>query len=558
MLLKCITVLCTVAILGACAQQPPLPAAAETAREPALITIDANYAQQLLAGNSREYLTEFGLPARCERTADTPIQAEPSLLAATTIWPRIRRGLLLREVTLQHQDQRRFAAQFNWYKDHPSYMSRVSERSRRYIHYVVEQLELQQMPLELALLPIVESAYDPFAYSHGRASGMWQFVPATGRMFKLHQNWWYDGRRDIIESTRAAIAYLQQLNKRNNGDWLLALAAYNSGQGTVNKAIRKNKKMGKATDFWSLDLPTETRSYVPKLLALAKLIDNPQRYNVELFAVANTPYFATVDTQAQIDLAQAAAMAELEIDELYRLNPGFNRWATTPNGPHRLLVPVANKPIFDRAIADFPAEKRLVWQRYTIKKGDVLAVIARRFNTDVSTIKQINGLGNNMIRAGKSLMIPVASKSKNHYSLSAEERLATTQNYQRDGADSRQIYHRVKSGESLWTIARQHGLTVAKLARWNKIGYRDVLRIDQQLSIWLPQKPSANSSMGQREKVMKKVGYKVRTGDSLARIADRFNLHIKQIVQWNSINPKQYLQPGQRLTLYIDIMNSVN
>jgi len=553
MLSKNIATIFTLLLLTSCSQQMPIDTLEPVPLEAELITIDTAYAEQLLSADNREFATEYGLPFRCELATSTPVESAPSWIEPKTIWPRIRQGL-----TLAQQENRKITAEFNWYKKHPAYMSRVSERSKRYIHYVVEQLELQQMPLELALLPIVESAYDPFAYSHGRASGMWQFIPSTGRMFKLHQNWWYDGRRDIVDSTRAAIAYLQQLNKSNKGDWLLALAAYNSGQGTVNKAIRKNRKKGKATDFWSLDLPAETRSYVPKLLALAKIIDNPRRYGIDLFAVANAPYFATVDTQSQIDLAQAADMAELEIDELYRLNPGFNRWATTPSGPHRLLVPVANKVIFDRALVNFPAEKRLVWQRYTIVDGDVLAVIAQRFNTDVSTIKQINGLRGNMIRAGKSLMIPVASKSKSHYSLSAEERLARTQNHQRGDKNSRQVFHRVKSGESLWTIARRHRVTVAQLARWNKIGYRDVLRVDQKLSIWVAQKTTSHSTIGQRDKVMKKVGYKVRTGDSLARIADRFNLRIKEIVQWNTINPKHYLQPGQRLTLYVDIMNAVN
>jgi len=553
MLSKSIKTIFALLVLTSCAQQNPVEPVTAPPLKPELITIDGAYAEQLLRADNQVFATEFGLPHRCELTASTPAKADPSWIEPNTIWPRIRQGL-----SLQKQENRKISAEFNWYKKHPAYMRRVSERSKRYIHYVVEQLELQQLPLELALLPIVESAYDPFAYSHGRASGMWQFIPSTGRMFKLHQNWWYDGRRDIVDSTRAAIAYLKQLNKSNKGDWLLALAAYNSGQGTVNKAIRKNRKKGKPTDFWSLDLPAETRSYVPKLLALAKIIDNPKRYGIELFAVPNKPYFAAVDTQSQIDLAQAAEMAEMKIDELYRLNPGFNRWATTPSGPHRLLVPVANKAIFDRALLDFPAEKRLVWQRYTIVEGDVLAVIARRFNTDVSTIKQINGLRGNMIRTGKSLMIPVASKSKSHYSLSAAERLAHTQNYQRGDKNNKQIYYRVKSGESLWTIARQHNVTVAKLARWNKIGYRDVLRVGQQLSIWLAPKTSTNSTIGQRDKVLKKVGYKVRSGDSLARIADRFNLRIKEIIQWNSINPKHYLRPGQRLTLYIDIMNAIN
>lgn len=550
--------LTVIAFLSSCSQirleHKPQPLQVVEEKETKIITIDDSYVKELSIEPRAEYLTDYVHSFSCSQTMQIPLRSEPVWISPNTIWQRIRVGFSLN----YDIGNPRLDAEFNWYKKHQNYMARVSERSQRYIHYIVEQLEEANLPLELALLPIVESAYDPFAYSHGRASGMWQFIPSTGRHYNLEQNWWYDGRRDIVASTKGAIRYLQSLSKRYKGDWLLALAAYNSGQGTVDRAVRKNKRLGKAVDFWSLDLPKETRSYVPKLLGLAKLVDNPRRYGINLFPVDNVPYFSIVDTRSQIDLAQAALMAGVEIDEIYRLNPGFNRWATTPSGPHRLLIPVSREQQFNRALKDYPLEDRLIWKRYTIQSGDVLAVLARRFKTDVKTIKEINGLKNSRIRAGKSLMIPVASKNKDYYSYSADQRLVSIQKNRTGGKNTRQVFHRVKSGESLWTIARRYDVSVSKLAHWNSLGHKETLKINKKLSVWIDNKIPKKTHTGQREKMTKKVGYKVRSGDSLARIADRFNLGIDEITTWNSISADKYIQPGQKLTLYIDIMNAVN
>lgn len=514
------------------------------------IVINEQSAASLLADDSWEYFVDFGQPLQCVWSVEEPLQSEPLLSPPSTVWQRIRRGYQLDWQT----PHRRLDAEFNWYLRNPNYIKRVSERAQRYVHYVTEQLEAEQLPLELALLPIVESAYDPFAYSHGRASGMWQFIPRTGKSYQMEQNWWYDGRRDVVASTQGAINYLKKLSSYYDGDWMLALAAYNSGQGNVNKAIRKNKKKGKPTDFWSLDLPRETRSYVPKLLALAKLVDNPQRYGMELYPVGNHPYFAVVDTGSQIDLAQAATMAGIDIDELYRLNPGFNRWATAPKGPHRLLVPVAKEQQFREQLAALPPSKRLHWKRYTIKPGDSLLLLAKKFNTGVDTIKQINGIRGNVIRAGKTLMIPMALEQGDHYQLSADKRLAAIQRQRTGGSDSTQRFHTVKSGESFWTISRLYGVTVAKVAHWNGLAPKDTLRPGQKLSVWT-KKPVSATQTGQREAVVRRVGYRVRNGDSLARIAGKFNVSVSDILRWNTVNPKRYLQPGQQLTLYVDITN---
>ena len=284
------------------------------------------------------------------------------------LWERIRAGY---QLNLDY-DKPRLSSQLRWYSSHLSYLDRVSKRGERYLHYIVTELEKAGLPTEIALLPIVESGFDPFGYSHGRASGPWQFIPSTGQVYGLDQTWWYDGRRDIIGSTQAAIAYLTRLNKMFDGNWLHALASYNSGEGTVMRAIRKNKKANKPTDFWSLDLPAETRAYVPKLIALAKIIKEPAKYNYETYFIANKPYFEVVNIGGQLDLAQAAEMADISIDEVYLLNPGFNQWATSPEGPHRLLMPVSKAKQFRTKLAEIPAQDRVTWVRYTVKAGDNL------------------------------------------------------------------------------------------------------------------------------------------------------------------------------------------
>jgi membrane-bound lytic murein transglycosylase D len=496
---------------------------------------------------------EFADQHLCLHSHTPPSQSQQGEIAANTIWEEMPLGYLIK-----WQHNARIQAELNWYIRNPSYMKRVSKRAERYAYYVSQQLALRGMPQELALLPIVESAYDPFAYSHGRAAGMWQFIPGTARVFNLKIDWWYDGRRDIVASTQAAINYLDKLQRYYDGDWLLALAAYNAGQGNVNKAIRKNRKAGKPTDFWNLKLPRETRSYVPKLLALSELISRPQHYDIELYPVANQPYFAQVDTETQIDLAEAAAIADVDINDLYRLNPAFNRWATSPDGPHRLLIPVDKAQAFQHKLAQIPPEQRLHWIRHKVKNGESLLLLAKRYHTDAKVIRQVNQLRNNTIRIGQQLLIPTASKDNQHYALSSEQRLQRIYKQRTGTVGSEQVFHKVRSGESLWTIARKYGVKVASIAHWNGMAPRDTIRPGQKLSIWVDKTSKVEMAGLQREPVMRKIGYTVRRGDSLARIADKFNIRIKDIVEWNAVNTRKYLQPGQYLTLYVDITRGIN
>ena len=451
----------------------------------------------------------------------------------------------------------RVQAQLNWYKKHPRYIDRVVDRGSRYLHYIVSEAEKRGLPTELALLPVVESAFDPFAYSHGRAAGLWQFIPSTGKYFGLTQSWWHDDRRDIIAATDAALTYLDRLATRFDGDYMLALAAYNSGGGTVSSAMRRNRKRNQPTDYWSLDLPRETRHYVPKLIALAKIFDDPQAHGIELPPLDDEPYFEVVDTGSQLDLAQAAELAGVDIDEIYLLNPSYNRWATSPDGPHRLLVPRDQAETFATALKSMDPAKRVSWRNYKVESGDTLSTIAKRYSTTPSVIQQVNNLDSHIIRIGQRLMIPSAAEQAGTYSLSASERLARKQERSGKNANGTRGDYKVRSGDTFWDIAREHRVSVRQLASWNGMAPGDPLMPGKKLVIWSKSKqPAMLASTNRGKGMVRKVGYQVRKGDSLSTIASRFAVNVRDIASWNDLNTSRYLQPGQSLVLYVDIRNS--
>lgn len=470
--------------------------------------------------------------------------AEPEVIA--NLWVRASN-----QFQFEIPDNKRIAIQRDWYLKHPAYMERVSKRAKPFLHYIVQQIEARDMPLELVLLPIVESAFDPFAYSHGRAAGMWQFIPGTAKRFGIQQTWWYDGRRDVIASTAAALDYLTYLNDMFDGNWLHALAAYNSGEGRVGKAIKRNAKAGKPTDFWSLDLPKETRAYVPKLLALADILKNHEQYAFKWPEIENAPVIATVDIGSQVDLAFAAELADMDLKSLHALNPGFNRWATDPDGPHRLVLPLDNAESFTQALANVERNELLNWVRHKVRAGDSLLKLAKEYHTTVDVIKSVNDMQGNMIRVGDHIMVPVALKKLDAYSLSEDQRLATTQNKKRG---SYQLTHEVKSGDTLWDISRKYDISTRSLAKWNGMAPTDPLMPGKTLVIWV----NEASDEQKRDAIMRTLTYTVKRGDSLARIAQKFNIRTSDITKWNNLNPKKYLQPGQKLTLHVDVTRLKN
>jgi len=490
-----------------------------------------------------------------------PVDVVEAINRPSDLLQRLRQGFTFDLETTNP----RIEAQLKWYIRNPEYLNRVFTRAARYMYHIVERLEEEGLPLELALLPVVESAYDAFAYSHGRASGLWQFIPGTGRSYGLHQSWWFDGRRDVLLSTEAAITYLSLLHKRFDNNWMHALASYNTGQGRLARSIKRNKKLGKPTDFWSLKLPRETRAYVPKLIAIAKVVATPEKYNLKLKPVPNQPYFKIVKLDSQIDLAQAAALAGIDIEEIYQLNPGLNQWATPPTGPFRLLMPVMVADKFKQQIAALPKSQRLTWDNYRVKKGDSLGKIANKFYTTPELIRQVNRLRGNTIYQNQELLIPVASKNKRFYNLSEQNRLASIQTKVQGKNGASKVFHKVKTGDTFWDIARAHKVGVRQIAKWNGMAPGDVLRPGKTLLIWsntagkqpaIASKgttylPNINQSYDPRDK-LKRVSYKVRSGDSLWLIASRFKVSVKDLKRWNNIGSK-HIRPGQRLTVFVDI-----
>ncbi len=482
---------------------------------------------------------------------DVDVELEPEAIEEAPVviddvWVRIGNQL-----QFSIPDDRRVHVQRNWYLKHPEYMARVVNRAKPFLYYITETLEERKMPLELALLPIVESAYDPFAYSFGRAAGMWQFISSTAKRFGIRQSWWYDGRRDVIASTEGALDYLTYLNKMFDGNWLHALAAYNSGEGRVQRAIKHNKAIGKPTDFWSLDLPRETRAYVPKLLALADILKRKKHYKFTWPEVENVPVIVAVDIGSQVDLAFAADLADMKLEAFSALNPGFNRWATDPDGPHRLVLPTDKADAFRQALAKIDRKERLNWVRHKIKSGDSLLKLAAQYHTTADIIKRVNNLDSNVIRIGDYVMVPVALKALDAYPLSQDQRLASIQNTERA---AHQLIHEVAAGDTFWDLSREYKVNMRDLAKWNAMAPTDPLLPGKKLVIWVNQVTEAQK----QNAILRTLTYTVKSGDSLSRIANKFNLKISDIAKWNDLNHKRYLQPGQKLTLYVDVTRLKN
>ena len=443
------------------------------------------------------------------------------------LWQRIREGYKLTPDTLPES----VIKQRDWYLRNPSYLKTVFNRARPYIYYVTDQLDKANLPLELALLPSVESTYDPLAYSHSHAVGLWQFIPSTGKALGLHRDRWYDGRRDVIYSTQAAITYLKQLNRRFDNDWLLALAAYNSGQGSVSKAIRYNRKLGKGTDFWSISLPRETRKYVPQLLALATLIRDSEKFDLMLPELPNQPFFEVVEIASQIDLNNVIEITGIEVDEFTRLNPAYRRAITPPRGKHNLLLPVGTAGPLREMLATTDPKTWVPHTEYQVVSGDTLSHIALRFDIPTSWLRSRNNLRSDRLKIGQVLLIP--------HSRDDVDYLATGNKRSRET-----VYHSVSRGDSLWTIARKYNTSIKWLRETNKLS-SNTLRIGDRLVVGSRLRESA-------AKNLRKLFYRVRRGDSLSLIASRFDVAIRDITRWNKIDRNDLLQPGQRLTLFID------
>lgn len=486
-----------------------------------------------------------------EQQADAPS-------AYADLWQR-----LIDLYALPDVDNSRVDRELRWMSQKTDFIQRVQERAALYLYDIVEQIEQNGFPGEVALLPVIESGFYPKAFSPAAAAGLWQFIPSTGRLYGLSQNRYRDARRDVYESTRAAIRYFRKLQNDFNGDWLLTLAAYNCGEGCVQRAINKNLRQELPVDYWSLDLPEETRHYVPRLIAVARMFANPERYGLTRRPIANRAVFEPVYVGSQIDLKLAARLAEVSMEELLQLNPGHNGRITDPDGPHRLLIPVGQVERFKRKLASIPPEtwvpdtlvaqqeralthlastelhrgglakptqkaKALQFRKHRVARGETLSGIAQRYGTDVAAIKAINRLRGTVVQRGMQLTIPVAGGAVTTASRAAKP-------------PARYV---VRRGETLYGVARKLKVNVKDLAVWN--GIKTTTKIKAGQTLVARATTSGGNSSGGRQVVQ----YTIRKGDTLHSISRQFRVTAGDLQKWNRIRPNR-LRPGQQLTVYL-------
>ncbi|MFI4963658.1 MAG: LysM peptidoglycan-binding domain-containing protein, partial [Legionellales bacterium] len=357
-------------------------------------------------------------------------------------------------------------------------------------------------------------------------------MPRTGSDLGLKQDWWFDGRRSIGNSTDAALNYLLYLNKFFNGNWILAIAAYDSGEGTVARAIKTNENAGQPTAFWNLPTPAETRVYVPRFLALAEIINNPQRYHVDIPAIPYLPYFKEVNIGSQIDLNHAARLAGMTYKELIKLNPGFNRWTTAPYKPFRLLIPTEKVQRFNQNLANFPEDKRVSWTKHQVKTGDDLASIAARYHTTVNLIKQLNQLTGNHVAPNQAILIP-SSKNTGVVAAKALDLKAPIERTLVGPRDHR-VIHIVQNNDTFKGLEKTYGVTSQAIRSWNKLDSTKALHQGQQLIIW--------------KKVQQPKEYLVKAGDSLSMIAKMHQTKVNTILSLNpGMKKNTPLRLGQKL-----------
>ena len=454
-------------------------------------------------------------------------------LAQQNVWDFIGN-----ELKLDVPNNERIRSQKSRYLRNKSHLQRVAERSEPYLYWIVEEVKKRNMPMEVALLPMVESAFDPNALSSANAAGLWQITPATGRRFGLDQNWWYDGRRDVGASTRAALDLLQRLNTMFDGDWMMTLAAYNAGEGRIQKAIKANRAHGKPTDYWSLNLPRETALYVPKVLALSEIIRNADRYALNLPHIDKSTALARVNVGQQFDLNTAAQVVGMSVSELQTLNPAYKTLATAPTGPHYLMLPKQKAKQFKKILRENGDDLTVRVVRHKVQAGESLDVLARRYEISALDIKQINELNGAGIRRGQYILLPL---SQSEY-LAKNNRSGTRSSAQ-SGDDSRiaknsvTSSYKVKSGDTLSTIARRHNMSSSELAKLNRISVSSRLKLGQTLKL----KGDAPTE----------IAYRARKGDSLYSIAQRHGVAVDDLVRWNDLNRKSVLKPGTVLTVKV-------
>ncbi len=494
---------------------------------------------------------------------------KPYFSGKNDLWDRIRKGYKLPVLS-----NSKIQAHIDRRVKYSRSLKTLLSRSQPYLYEIVKEIEKRNMPMELALLPAIESSFRPLALSGANAAGLWQMIPMTASDYNLQQDEWYDERYHIFKSTRAALKFLKNLNRLFGGDWLLTLAAYNYGPGNLQKAINKNLEQELPTDFWSLELPTETADYIPKLLALSRIVGNPKQFKIQIPSIKNRPYLTRVKVDRQIDMNFASQFAGLSLTQMKTLNGNYIREATAPEGRHYLTLPVNRVSRFKRRIAKMPPDILLAInileppqpketqvaaiEDHKVGAGESLWKIAKKYATTISDLTKWNNLESKSVKVGQQLVVsappePVKPKT---LSLFTESKKPETK---------QAVKHKVETGQTLWGIARRYNIKVAELKQWNKLGNKSI-KTGQELILSAPiiqplvvtkvqtlEKPiivaavaptNETAPIVEKKKVI--LTHKVQNGETLWRIARRYNIKTTQIQQWNKLQSKT-VRVGQQL-----------
>jgi membrane-bound lytic murein transglycosylase D len=485
--------------------------------------------------------------------------------AQGNLWNHMRKDLKM----TSYANNSKVRQQIRWYQHHQADLNHVIAESAPYIYYIYQQTQKRHLPAELALIPVIESAYNPYAKSQVGALGLWQMMPQTASGYGLKRNWWYDGRKDVVASTGAALHYFTYLHSHFNNDWLLAIAAYNCGQGTVSSCRRHNQHHHHAGNFWNLPLPHETKDYVPRLLAVAAIVKNPGRYHIHLAPINDAPYLEQVNVRSSITLSKAAKLAEVPVTTMKVLNPGIQHGTTDPKGPYTILVPQEKAQSFKEKLASVTHNERVAWQEHIVQSKETLELIAQKYRTTVALLAQVNELKSKKVHPNQTLLVPPGSSTNMLASNStkatpatgespkdqpASEQRSATRSGILSAAENTVVSLTAKVAQASTRESNADSVAPATAVTTTSNNHSEALPasykvINGDSSKTVAKKSHATKNLRQADNSSNHLIYVVREGDYIGKIAKRYRVSSKDIKKWNQLSADD-LKPGQKLVIH--------